>query len=262
MSQGSFRIIAVVITLAVVMTVYGIWLISHRNPTPVEPTINIEQQIPADASVILARTGCSPGPCPTYKVTVRADGTVLSEGPIFWLDYQESRDTTPTTTHISRDEVKQLLREFLRIDYFSIKAECGVREFRGIQGPENFKCANCSADQPSTVTAITINRKYKTIEHYDGCEGTETLTNLTDLERKFDEIVNIRQRLDRLSQLNPDRSLKATHRAIERDSLEIARRTVNVAAVARLSRCVARSTVFLFAPPGKFRRSVTPMCLR
>ena len=235
MNQGSFRIIAVVITLAVVMTLTGIWLISHRDSTQVEPTIDIEQHIPEDATVMLARTGCSPGTCPTYKVTVRADGTVLSEGPIFWLDYQESRNTTPTTTHISQDEVRQLLREFLRIDYFSIKAECGVREFRGIQGPENFKCANCSANQQSTVTAITINRKYKTIEHYYGCGGTETLTNLTDLEQKFAEIVNIRQRLDRLSQLNPFRSLKTTHRAIElSDSLEIARRTGNVAAQQRV----------------------------
>jgi hypothetical protein len=60
----------------------------------------------------------------------------------------------------------------------------------------------------AVVTAITINRKYKSIEHYYGCEGTETLTNLTDLERKFDEIVNIRQRLDRLSQFNPYRSFE------------------------------------------------------
>jgi len=207
MTQGSFRIIAVVITLAVVLTLTGIWLITHR-PTPVEPTIDIEKQIPADAVVMLARTGCSPGTCPTYKVTVQADGTVLSEGPVFWLDYQESRDTTPTKTQISQEEVKQLFREFLRIDYFSIKAECGVREFQGIQGPENFKCPNCSANQESAVTSIVINRKYKSIEHYYGCEGTETLTNLTGLERKFAEIVNIRQRLDRLSQLNPYRSVK------------------------------------------------------
>lgn len=196
MTQGSFRIIAVVITLVVVMGLIGIWRVNHPDPK-VEPPLNIDQHIPEDASMVLARIGCPPGTCPTYKVAVHADGTVLFDGPIFWLNYQESRNTTPKKSHISQDEVKQLLREFLRMDYYSIKPECGVREYRGIQGPENFKCGNCSADQESVVTSITINRKYKTIEHYYGCGGTETLTNLTNLEQKFDEIVNIGQWTDR-----------------------------------------------------------------
>jgi hypothetical protein len=197
MGKLSIRIIVALLTFAIGVALASVWLVRRYNQTKNESKVNIEQQIPADAFIMQARTGCSLGMCPTYKVTVSADGTVVFNALAYWVkedNYKQSKKAGPIEIRISQAEVNQLISEFERINYFSIKDGCGVRDYKGSQRfSENYHCAKCSTDMPSAITSITINGQSKSIEHYYGCEGTDTLNNLTNLERRIDEILNTKQ---------------------------------------------------------------------
>jgi len=115
--------------------------------------------------ITLERTPCY-GFCPVYKLTIGGDGTVVYEGK----DFVSNRNREETT--ISRDEIDQLVKEFKRIDYFSLNDEYTERTI---------------TDAPSVITSITLDGKTKTIEHYHG--DFSAPEELTELEDKIDEIV-------------------------------------------------------------------------
>ncbi|MFC1894066.1 DUF6438 domain-containing protein [Chloroflexota bacterium] len=119
-----------------------------------------------DMVITLERTPCY-GFCPVYKLTIGGDGTVVYEGK----DFVSIRNREETT--ISRDEIDQLVKEFKRIDYFSLNDEYTERTI---------------TDAPSVITSITLDGKTKTIEHYHG--DFSAPEELTELEDKIDEIVN------------------------------------------------------------------------
>ena len=118
-----------------------------------------------DMVITLERTPCY-GFCPVYKLTIGGDGTVVYEGK----DFVSIRNREETT--ISRDEIDQLVKEFKRIDYFSLNDEYTERTI---------------TDAPSVITSITLDGKTKTIEHYHG--DFSAPEELTELEDKIDEIV-------------------------------------------------------------------------
>jgi hypothetical protein len=119
-----------------------------------------------DMVITLERTPCY-GFCPVYKLTIGGDGTVVYEGK----DFVSIRNREETT--ISRDEIDQLVKEFKRIDYFSLNDEYTERTI---------------TDAPSVITSITLDGKTKTIEHYHG--DFSAPEELTELEDAIDEIVN------------------------------------------------------------------------
>ena len=77
--------------------------------------------------------------------------------------------TGTQTTQLSQDKIKQLVDEFYRIDYFSLKDEYTA----GI------------TDLPTTITSITIDGKTKKVVNYYGAPK-----KLDELENKIDEITN------------------------------------------------------------------------
>src|SRR4051812_14581782 len=69
----------------------------------------------ADATVItLERTGCF-GPCPIYRLTLHGDGTVVFEGKRF------VKSTGTFTAHIAPEQVRRLVEDFKKVDYFSLR---------------------------------------------------------------------------------------------------------------------------------------------
>ena len=132
---------------------------------------NTEKEIlDIDGVVItLERTACY-GFCPIYSLTIKGNGTVLYEGE----DFVETVGKAETV--ISREKVEQLLSEFEKIDYDSLKDSYTERTI---------------TDAPSVITSITRNGKTKTIEHYHG--DFNAPEKLTELEDKIDEIVDSEQ---------------------------------------------------------------------
>jgi (2Fe-2S) ferredoxin len=118
--------------------------------------------------ITLTRSRCF-GVCPTYNVTIYGNGTVLYEGiaNVNSIGIQRS--------NISENQVRQLISEFKKIDYFSLN--------------ETDIASHVVYDAPLFTTSLSINGRIKTIHHYETADPPV----LTDLENKIDEIVNSSQ---------------------------------------------------------------------
>lgn len=153
-------------------------LASCRNAATDFPA---DGEIPEDLTMTLKRTGCFAGAnaCPTYELTVKADGAVVFEG----IDVTEVKGRVEDK--ISVEKVKQLIAEFRKADYFNLENSYDY---------EN--CPSTSTDQPDAITSIKINGKQKKVRHYLGCKGKEAEifpARLTGLEKKIDEIVETKR---------------------------------------------------------------------
>jgi hypothetical protein len=131
-----------------------------------------DSQVPnnlQDVVITLERTACF-GICPVYKLTVYGNGEVVYEGERF-VKIEGRR-----TDSISEEKIRQLVSEFLKIDYFSLKDRYEER---------------MATDLPSAITSITMEGKTKTTRHYHGDYSAPE--ELTELEDRIDEIVNSQQ---------------------------------------------------------------------
>jgi len=137
-------------------------MVSFDYPPPQPTNFN-------DVIITLERTGCY-GTCPIYELTISGDGNVTYKGEGF------VNVTGTHTAQITQEEVKELIDEFYKIEYFSLKDS--YEEYR-------------VTDMPSTITSITINGRTKTVRHYHGDKNAPK--ELTELERKIDEITNSKQ---------------------------------------------------------------------
>jgi hypothetical protein len=150
-------------------------------------TIANHQEVTLDKDTIitLGRTACY-GTCPTYTVTINGQGEVVFEGSK--MIRQNGKITAQSigakNIRISHEQLQQLIAEFNKIDYLSLKDNYDR------QGPD---CPRYNTDSPSAITSIKTNGTTKSVKHYSGCEGTDTLKNLTALEKKIDEVVNTDQ---------------------------------------------------------------------
>jgi (2Fe-2S) ferredoxin len=115
--------------------------------------------------ITLTRSRCL-GVCPIYNVTIYGNGTVLYEG------IANVNSTGIQRSNISENQVRQLLSEFKKIDYFSLN--------------ETDIASHVVYDAPLFTTSLSINGKTKTIHHYETADPQA----LTELENKIDEIVN------------------------------------------------------------------------
>jgi Domain of unknown function (DUF6438) len=136
-----------------------------------------QPSIPKDTVITLSRTSCF-GYCPTYKLTISADGAVTFEG----RDYVKTKGTVKS--RISRTQLQQLISEFKNANYFSLKDK---------YESEEDGCSTVWTDYPSATTSIRIDGKSKSILHYYGCHkdpgNAMYPKGLTELESKIDEIV-------------------------------------------------------------------------
>ncbi|MGI8883099.1 MAG: DUF6438 domain-containing protein [Pyrinomonadaceae bacterium] len=152
-----------------------------------------QKVIPKDTLITLER---NPGywgkvgseSCPFYKLTIFAEGKVKLEVK----EYKEYKEVTNKIikSKIKKEQVKQIISEFEKIDFYSIKSTFEDKE--NIRG----ECPQYAYDASSAFISIAVNGKTKQVEHYDGCRGTESLSKLTNLENKIDEAVNIKQWVD------------------------------------------------------------------
>lgn len=127
--------------------------------------------------ITLERTQCF-GTCPMYKLTIFSDGRVSYEGIKF------VKTVGKAGGRISRAKLRDLVTEFTNISYFKL--------------PDSFEpgqktCPQEWTDMPSAITSLAWNGKSKTIKHYYGCRGLSTLDRLTELEKKIDDAVNVKQ---------------------------------------------------------------------
>jgi hypothetical protein len=118
--------------------------------------------------IILQRSRCF-GICPVYNVTIYGNGTVLFEG------IANVNSSGIRISNISEDQVRQLISEFKKIDYFSFN--------------ETEIASHVVYDAPVCTTSLSLNGKTKTIQHYESAEPA----SLTVLENSIDEFVNSSQ---------------------------------------------------------------------
>ena len=121
--------------------------------------------------ITLKRSACF-GICPTYNITIYGNGTVIYEGTA------NVNTTGIQISNITEDNLRLLISEFKKIDYFSLN--------------ETEIASHVVYDAPMFTTSLTINGKTKTIKHYE----TAVPKQLTNLENKIDEIVNSSQWID------------------------------------------------------------------
>jgi hypothetical protein len=142
--------------------------------------ISSAQAIPPDLLITLERTGCR-GACAMYTLRVFADGRVIYRGKQF------VRNRRKVTSTITQEQLRQLLSEFEKADYFSLRD----RYQYWVDG-----CPSSGIDYPGAITSIRIKGRTKTITHDHGCrekwpDGPVYPSALFALEQRIDEIVGI-----------------------------------------------------------------------
>ncbi|MFC1983355.1 DUF6438 domain-containing protein [Chloroflexota bacterium] len=151
---------SLIVIILVSVLVIAVGCAQPQTPTPSD----LDEVV-----ITLERTPCF-GACPEYQLTVYGNVTLVYEGKRF------VRIEGKRTAIISEEKVRQLLSEFKEIDYFSLNDS--YEEFM-------------ATDMPSAFTSLTIDGKTKTVRHYHG--DFSAPKELTELEKKIDEIVNSNQ---------------------------------------------------------------------
>ena len=123
-----------------------------QNVTLLPPELNATQRVPfpkvkdwKTVKITLARSGCF-GSCPSYKVEVHGDGTVLYEGHGY---------VTFTGTHrglVPQSNVIELVKQFEQADYYSLRDE-----YR-----------SAITDNATQTTSISIDGRQKQVVDYVG----------------------------------------------------------------------------------------------
>jgi hypothetical protein len=148
---------------------------ARPNGLQADPPLPVRHHSPAPPVITLQRTVCY-GTCPEYKLTIFADGRVLYEG----ISYVKKEGKA--WGRITRRQLEELILEFNKINYFSLADS---------YTPGTKVCPQSMTDMPAATTSLTRNGKSKTIVHYHGCRGLSVMDQLTQLENKIDEAVNV-----------------------------------------------------------------------
>ncbi|MFC1983055.1 DUF6438 domain-containing protein [Chloroflexota bacterium] len=159
------------------LSVISIFLLVIAMPIGCNSTMTPVPNNIKEVVITLERTACF-GVCPVYTLTIYGDGRVVYEG------MRNVRIEGTRTTTINEDSIKQLIAEFQKIDYFSLKDSYEERN---------------ATDMPSAYTSLTVDGKTKTVRHYHG--DFSAPKKLTELENKIDQIVHA----DQWTQLWPNR---------------------------------------------------------
>ena len=191
MKRLVLRAIAALITFFIGVSCVSAWLIHrHIQNRDVRLEAPVESSIPADTFITLERNSCY-GLCPAYFLAISAEGTVIFNATYWGEDdgIWRARRSGVIRTRISQEQVQQLIAEFERANYFSLQDS--YRDARD-------GCPSVATDSAWAYTSIQINGRRKSVEHYQGCiyagSGFTTYPReLTTLESRIDEIVNISQ---------------------------------------------------------------------
>ena len=132
------------------------------------------QSIPKDFQVTLVRTECF-GTCPSYKLTIDADGGVVFEG----INHVKMKGRHKG--QISKEKIQLLMNEINHAKFFSL---------RNNYTSGKSVCAELVTDNPTTTTSLKMGGRSKTVQHYHGCSGPKVPKHLDLLEDKIDEIAH------------------------------------------------------------------------
>jgi hypothetical protein len=143
----------------------------------------LQANIPKDTIIKLQRLADAFGNGPEYRLKITADGAVTFER---FMDFKLQR---PIKGRISREKVAQLVAEFEKIDFFSLKDGYGRHE----DG-----CPNVGTDQAAAIVYLQMNGRKKSVFHYHVCMGSGGMGDvyppqLFALEKRIDEVVNTKQ---------------------------------------------------------------------
>lgn len=138
--------------------------------------ISFEIENISDVLITLERGPCF-GTCPVYKLTILGDGSVKYIGSDIKMKGNLTvKEVGERDSKISTKEIIEIIKEFEKIDYFSLQDEYTKRDY---------------TDGRTMITSIKINGKSKTITRYTGDKTAPK--ELLYLENKIDEIVNSAQ---------------------------------------------------------------------
>ena len=154
------------------------WLSADCHGASSSSQAEIPQDIPQDLKITLERTECF-GFCPSYQLTITADGAVVFNGRRFVKQEGATKKSV-----ITLERLNELMAEFDRVKFFSMEDD---------YSNDRRVCDEIWTDNPSAITSIRINGKSKTINHDHGCRGPKVPKELAKLENKIDEIVNTAQ---------------------------------------------------------------------
>ena len=147
----------------------------------------VQTEVPPDTLITLDRFPNAFNSGTRYTLTISSDGKVIFQrfrNP--FVEQFDPKDIAlpPIQATIPVRAVAQLVAEFQRIKYFSLKDRYAKTE----DG-----CPGVLSDQGGAEISITIMGKTKTIGHYHGCArealGKAYPEDLTSLEDKIDEVV-------------------------------------------------------------------------
>jgi Domain of unknown function (DUF6438) len=124
------------------------------------PTIDVE----GFEKITLARTGCY-GFCPTYEVTIHADGLVVYQG-YEHVGVLGERQSTATPEGIA-----ELIQACQQLNFFELEAKY---EYKFDEDGQPYSIT----DQPSRIMTLTVKGKSKVVEEYFG--GPEALRALAE----------------------------------------------------------------------------------
>jgi hypothetical protein len=148
---------------------------------------------PNHTRITLTRTPTTcEGGCLYYTVTISGNGDV--EFSSFNLEAGRVVSNPVIEGNIDLVHVDELVREFERINYFSLTNRYGD----GATNKQDKHCPKSWSHHPSAITSITVKGKSKEIYHYLGCAGHPLLDKLTALENKIDEIADTQRLLEQL----------------------------------------------------------------
>ena len=126
------------------------------------------QKCEKDIVITIDRTSCF-GDCPVYSAEIYANGDVVYVGRRFVKEEGERR------FKISQETIQKIIKEFERIDYFSLKDKYVEDENR-----------MSVTDLPTTTTSICLDGKKKSIVNYYGAPK-----KLFALEDKIDSLAGL-----------------------------------------------------------------------
>ena len=129
---------------------------------------DVAQKCDDDVVITIERTSCF-GSCPIYSAKIHADGSVVYVGKEFVKEIGERR------FKITPERVQELIKEFQRLDYASLKDKYDTDEN-----------GNSVTDLPTTITSICLDGKKKKVVNYYGAPR-----KLDELEDKIDSLAGL-----------------------------------------------------------------------
>ena len=127
-----------------------------------------EHKCADDVVITIERSSCF-GSCPIYSAKIYADGRVVYVGKEYVKETGERR------FKIAPERIQELIKEFQRIDYFSLKDKYDADDD-----------GNSVTDLPTTITSICLDGKTKKVVNYYGAPR-----KLDELEDKIDSLAGL-----------------------------------------------------------------------